>query len=249
MGNPIDTLSEKYFSGAPLYVEFVRVEQCECIHIHWRDLRILMTVEQFKRFFETLKDAYKIWDKELSPEKDVLLISSNIPESPLFEGRGLIEEQHGELIHFHYADLRLELQPQTFLMMTRLFEQAKRKYNQKRVRYLPVKDIDPYDPGHFDNKEQWKEYDEKHPEREDNYEYHQIGIRFVQEKLGLSFFCDKMRPISVIKIGENKYKRLDGFKRYMAWKNTFGEDSKIPCYIEEGEVTPGNQDGQSWFLE
>jgi len=245
MGNPIRTLAEKWFSGSPLYHEFIRVEKCEYIHIHWRDLRILLTVEQFKSFFNTLETAYKKWNGKLSPDEDILLEIGNLPESIIFEGKGTIEEQHGEIIHFHYGDLRLELQPQTFLMMARLFEQAKKEYNKTRWTLVLLKDIDIYDPGHFDNKEEWLEYDKQHPERIDDYQQHVDGIKLIKKGIHEG---RTMRPISIIE--ENgRYKRLDGFKRCIAWKEVYGDDSMISCYIEEGSVTPGSQDGQSWFLE
>lgn len=246
MGNPIRILSEKDFSGVPLYEKILRVEKCEFMHIHWRDSRLLLTVEQFKKFFDTIEKAYRKWDGQLSPDKDVLIGMSDLPEDIIFKGKGMIEEQHGELIHVHYGDLRLELQPQVFLMLARLFEQAKREYNKTRVSMISLKDINMYDPGHFDNEEEWLEYDKQHPERTDNYQYHMTGIEII--KMGL---IEKrlMRPIPVIAIEDGRYDRLDGFKRCIAWKEVYGDESMIPCYIEEGSVTPGNQDGQPWFLE
>ena len=245
MGNTKRILSEKYMSGAPLYHNLLRVEKSEHIHIHWRDSRILLTIEQFKKFFNTLEIAYKKWDGELLPGEDVLLEMSDLPGRIIFEGKGTIEEQYGDVIHFHYGDLRLELQPQTFLMLARLFEQAKREYNRARVSMVLLKDIDIYDPGHFNNKEDWLEYDKQHPKRTDDYQHHLVGIELIikglRKKRG-------MRPISII-MEDGRYKRLDGFKRCIAWKGVFGEESHIPCYIEEGSVTPGNQDGQPWFLE
>ncbi len=249
MGQPIRVLSEKNFSGAPLYAEFVRAEKCEYMHIHWRDLRILLSVEQFKLFSGMIQSACKKWDGTLSPNEDILLECPELPGGIILDGKGLIEEQHGELIHVHYGDLRLELQPQTFLMMARMFEQAKRKYNKARVVLISIKEIDPYDPGHFATKEEWLEYDRQHPERTDDYQQHRDGIELVKQGLIAGKI---MRPISVMKIEENKYQRIDGFKRFMAWKEIFAVhnmESPILCYIEKGNVTPGCQDGQPWFLE
>lgn len=245
MGDTKRMLSEKLFSGQALYFNLVRIEKSEYIHIHWRDSRILLTVDQFKIFFYALEKSYRKWDGQLSPGEDVLLEMAGIPDKPIFECEGAIEEQHGDVIHFHYGDLRLELEPQTFLMMARLFEQAKREYNSARVKMISLKEIDIYDPGHFDNEEDWLEYDKQHPERTDDYQYHMVGIEMI--KKGLSHMR-VMRPIPVVK-KDDRYNRLDGFKRCIAWKEVFGDESMIPCYIEEGNVTPGNQDGQSWFLE
>ena len=239
MGNPIRTLSEKHFSGAPLYAEFVRVEETECIHIHWRDMRILLSPEQFKVFHKTVLDAFNKWDGKLSPDEDVLLEQIEIPGVIAFEGIGSIEEQHSELIHFHYGDIRIELQPQRFLMIARLFEQAKRKYNADRMRMIPIKDINPYDPGHFATEEEWLD--------KEDYQQHMDGMELVKQ--GIIQDYKKMRPISVIIADKGKYQRIDGFKRFMAWKEIYGDDYSIPCYIEKGNVTPGCQDGEPWFLE
>ena len=111
MGNPKRTLSEKYFAGAPLYSDCVRVEQCEAMHIHWRDMRILLTLSQFKAISELMETVSEKWNGQLSPNTDIPLCQKTLPDATLFENRGLIEEQHGELIHVHYGDLRLELQP------------------------------------------------------------------------------------------------------------------------------------------
>ncbi|MCK5609732.1 hypothetical protein KAR91_48105 [Candidatus Pacearchaeota archaeon] len=246
MGNTKRMLSEKDFSGVALYSKLLRVEKSEYMHIHWRDLRLLLTVDQFKKFFATLEKSYRKWDGQLSPGQDNLLEMSDIPERTIFERKGAIEEQHGDVIHFHYGDLRLELEPQTFLMLARLFEQAKREYNLNRIKMIPLKDINIYDPGHFNNKEDWLEYDKQHPERTDDYAYHRLGIEIIKIIL-----CEEkriMRPIPIVPT-DDKYNRLDGFKRCIAWKEVYGNESMIPCYIEEGNVTPGNQDGQPWFLE
>ena len=247
MGKIKRMLAKKYFSGQALYSKLIRIEKSEFIHLHWRDLRILFTVEQFKKFFETLEKAYEKWDGELSSGEDTLLDMNSLSESTIFEGIGSIEEQEGDagIINFHYGDLRLELEPQTFLMMARLFEQAKREYNRTRVAMVLLRDIDIYDPGHFNNKEEWLEHDKQYPERTDDYQHHLVGIELIIKGLRKK---REMRPISII-MENGRYKRLDGFKRCIAWKGVFGEESRIPCYIEEGSVTPGSQDGQSWFLE
>lgn len=247
MGQPLRTLSKKNFSGSPLYHNIVRAEKCEWMHIHWRDMRILLSQAQFGIFSDMMKKSYQKWDGTLSPEEDVLLDSPTLPDGIAFDNIGLIEEQHGNLIHVHYGDLRLELQPQTFLMMARMFEQAKRKYNEIRMEMIDMELVDQYDAGHFETEEEWREYDKQHPGRTDDYQQHRVGIELVKQGL---IRGRMMRPISVIKNEEDdKFKRLDGFKRYVAWKEVYGDGSKVPCYVESGNVTPGCQDGQPWFLE
>ncbi len=88
MGKPIRLLAEKWFSGSPLYHNLLRIEQCEYMHIHWRDLRVLLTVEQFKEFANLTERVFEKWDGKLTSNEDILLESVDIPESIIFEGKG-----------------------------------------------------------------------------------------------------------------------------------------------------------------
>ena len=242
MGTVKRVLAKKMFAGASFFHDQVRIECAEAMHIHWRDIRLLATPAQFIELMSILDFANLKWNGRLSLE-DITLYESTLPDETLFNCAGYIEEQENDVIHFHYQDMRIEMTPERFLMLARLFEQAKREYNKNHVVWVPLDQIDPYDPGHFSNEADWREYDRANPDRTDNYDNHVEGIKKVIDGLNSG---RRIRPIAVKKQGD-MYKRYDGFKRYMAYK--WLNRPEIPCYIMGEDVTPGCQDGQPWFLE
>jgi hypothetical protein len=243
MGVVKKILAKKSFAGASFFHDQVRVEVAEAVHVHWRDSRILATPDQFTGFVKCLANAHFVWDGKLN-EDDTTLSELTLSNDILFNCTGVIEEQENGIIHFHYQDLRIEMTPERFLMLARLFEQAKREYNKDHVVELPLDKIDPYDPGHFDNEVDWRDYDRANPDRVDNYDAHVDGIKKVIDGIESG---RNIRPIAVKEKEGGLYKRYDGFKRYMAYKLL--NRHEIPCYIMGEDVTPGCQDGQPWFLE
>jgi len=99
--------------------------------------------------------------------------------------------------------------------------------------------IYPFDGTHFAEKELWDQ---------DDYDFHQEGIVYIKGVLK----TEPVLPIAV-RLSENlpfgKYERLDGFKRFMAMKESGYR--KIPCFIydeSDGDiVTPGMQHGMSLY--
>ena len=249
MGDIARILAAKTSFSAPLFNDKLRLEAAEAMHIHWRDLRILATVSQFETVGDAFYKAFKKWDGSLSEDEDVNLSYPVLPDGILFDTICSIEEQESGIIHFHYGDIRLELKSEIFLFLARLFEQAKKKYNNSRVDMMPLDSIDPYDLGHFPTEREWLEYDREHSDRSDDYYYHEDGIRKVISGI---IFGKKIRPITVQERAQ-KYKRTDGFKRYMAYKRLrdWGDPRRnlIPCYVVDHNVPAGVQDGQPWFLE
>jgi len=238
MGEVKRDLDRKILSGVSFFRDDLRIEVAELIHVHWRDVRILATPEQFRAFLDGMKAADKAWEGNLSPEQDVALSNSGIPGQVTFENIATIEEQENGCIHFHYQDIRIEMPVNRFLMLARLFEKAKMRYNKSRAVMLPMELINPYDGTHFKDRDEWIKWDNN------DFEYHQEGI--VKTVQGIS--CGiKIRPIVVIKQeGPIPYQRLDGFKRYMAYE--YLNKREIPCYIYD-EYLPGVQDGQTTFEE
>jgi hypothetical protein len=229
-------LSRKVFSGQPFFHNQLRIESAEAIHIHWRDIRILATPRQFTELIFGMENARNAWDGKLS-EQDIALSNNTLPEDTLFFNEGVIEEQENGCIHFHYQDMRIEMTPERFLMMARLFEQAKKAYNNEHEVMILMDLINPYDGGHFPTESEWRKYDS------DDYDRHMDGIAKVVDGIKKG---KRIRPIAV-KAQDGRYQRYDGFKRYMACKQLGW--ANIPCYVVGDDVTPGCQDGQPWFLE
>lgn len=229
-------LAKGTFNGKPFFHDQLRIESAEAVHIHWRDIRLLATPRQFTGFCANIEIAHRRWDGDTS-EEDSVLSTWEIPDGTLFKDEIAIEEQENGVIHFHYQDARIEMTPRRFLMMAELFEQAKKEFEIE----IPMDQIEPYDPGHFPDEESWRAYDRENPDRTDNYDYHMEGINKILVGLSLG---KRIRPIAV-KEGNPKYERLDGFKRYMAYKAL--NHTTIPCYVMNS--WHGCQDGLSWFLE
>lgn len=234
MGDIKEILAEIEFDGQPLFGDKLRIESSEAIHIHWRDLRILATVNQFMEIGEGFKRAFGTWNGNLS-ENDITLSETTIPEDIIFENKGKIEEQNNGVIHFHYRDIRLELTVKNFLLVAFLFNKAREGYLLTRKVIIPLEDINLYDKSHFATEKEWNS---------NKYLYHQEGITLVKKGIIQGRI---IRPIAVAN-GEKPYQRMDGFKRYMAYKEL--EMRKIPCYLlEPNDIWPGFQHNESWFLD
>ena len=107
---------------------------------------------------------------------------------------------------------------------------------------IDMDEISPFDGKHFLNSEDWKEQE---------YKEHRQGIAFVKKGIKEG---KKITPIAVREcktVSDKKYERVDGFKRYIAYKEL--RLKKIPCFLytkEDGPmVTPGMQYGLPVFEE
>ena len=131
MGKVTQLLSYiKIATDQAMYKGSTRIEVSEAVHIHRRDVRTLMTPNQFEHFSVSVEKAKKRFNGQLSPS-DVILDYSEIPDLELFDREWKIEEVKGGLIHFHYGDLRIEMTPKRFEMLAGLFQTALEIYNGK----------------------------------------------------------------------------------------------------------------------
>ena len=103
---------------------------------------------------------------------------------------------------------------------------------------IPIEEINPYDRRHQGVHEKWK----RGPI---DYDHHVEGIKIVKDGLQCG---GQILPILITPVVgiSYKYQRLDGFKRYMAYKQL--EKEKIPCYVNKmAEVEPMRQDQMSFW--
>ena len=118
---------------------------------------------------------------------------------------------------------------------------------------VPIEEINPYDIVHKE--------DPTSPHGYLCYDLHetQAHEESIQVCIELIKRGHKILPISIVPIDlrdkeysgplkkGQKYQRLDGFKRYMAWKRLAYE--KIPCYIFHSvNIRPGNQKYRPWII-
>lgn len=103
-----------------------------------------------------------------------------------------------------------------------------KKETPENVHYIPLSQINPFDA--------W------HTKTEDGFNVdgnqtsgHLSSIKFIKKRI---LEGAVMRPILVMKMGNNTYQRLDGFCRYWAYKE-LGRD-KIPCIFGTARGGQGN---------
>jgi len=224
----------------------VWADLCEDIHLHYRNLRLDFSMLEWATFRAAVNHLGKAVEhciekydyEEGDPNFLVgMYFNTLIPsDSEYYPNRCTLELQKDNTVHFHYRDVRLHWTLQEFKQIGALFENAMEKLRAAEQTKFPYKDvttathtsvpidmIQPYDAGHL-------------PFAEDDR--HREGIEHVKKliKSGAN-----IRPILVAPDGQ----RLDGFKRYMAFKE-LGCD-RIDCIIDPfGQM--GGQHNQSLVL-
>lgn len=224
MGNVRAVLSTKDIDAVGMYNEFVRTELCETIHLHYRDLRLNLTGEQFLNVKKTLQDGYQRWvdlGKPYPGNKDDLLCVLKMEDEQIFKNEMKIELVEGGYVHIHYKDMRLEVQFYTFFLFVTLFKEACLTL-ERIVVGIPVDLIDPYDHCHFEDKEKWFN---------DDYAVHERGIEYMMMRIKKG---DEIVPIEVTPRPDGTFWRRDGYKRYMSYKR-LGKKT-IPCYVVSEET-------------
>lgn len=68
MGQTLDKLGEKRLEGKAIFNNRFVVEVCEAIHVHYRNLRILLSPNDFSEMAHGMSDALKRWEQRGFPE-------------------------------------------------------------------------------------------------------------------------------------------------------------------------------------
>lgn len=93
----------------PMFNNSLRVELCENVHIHYRNVRLEFSPEEFLTFRETVLRCHPDRVNEFPYGKDhVLLATAALPEETAFDDRMVFEEQTDGSFHIHYRNLRGE---------------------------------------------------------------------------------------------------------------------------------------------
>lgn len=87
----------------------LKVELCENVHLHYRNLRLEFSKEEFLFLLKHLKslDEKEIEDFEYKDNSKDLIHTNDLPTSTEFNDRLQIEEV-GDHYHVHYRNLRIE---------------------------------------------------------------------------------------------------------------------------------------------
>jgi len=213
MGNIFKQLATKLIrKKSTLQATRMTVEKCENIHLHYRNMRLEFSEEEFNFFADQIKKSQEVLKQH--PEETEflpLMASLDLKENPEFFPDRISVEANVGSIHVHYKNLRLEYTPDEFSEFTESILAANNSFKDIRheVIYLPLEDILVDDGGH--------RLDESHP---DGFVCHnQTEHREQIDKIKLALEEGKfIRPIAVLDAGSRPFQRMDGFCRYIAHK-------------------------------
>ena len=135
MGHVDKMLSEvKTSDKTRYYNDFFSIEVCENFHIHWRNMRLQLTSEEFKILSEAMNEAYTRWELLRKPypyPETIYLIKpwSVLPNEQLFKNEISVEQQvknpNLPEIHFHYKNVRIDLSLEELRELKKLFTEMK----------------------------------------------------------------------------------------------------------------------------
>ena len=146
-----------------------------------------------------------------------------------------------ENVHIHYRNIRIELSTNEFCDMYRSMRKAyivltKYLLSHAETKEISMQRIDPYDPGHKKNGNNFDCGEEQSK--------HRKGIDYIKQLISEG---KKIRPIAIVwDDSKNRYKRMDGFKRFWAFKEL--GYTKINCYILK-EYVAGIQENMSACID
>lgn len=132
MGQTIKALSERQTSPRTIFNHRFVVEICEQVHVHYRNLRIIMSLTDWIQFAKGNADALKRWEAMKSPETregtHIELCRKEVAKNPVDKGniqvnlnRNLYAAHEGRVfaegagfeeplyVHLKIRDLRLEM--------------------------------------------------------------------------------------------------------------------------------------------
>lgn len=232
MGNVKQVLGESQLPKRQHYYSKIWADVCENLHIHYRNLRLEFSEEEFDEFCRVvalMHQKSKEFRKDYKESPDNKTISmrtkTSMPaQSRYYTNRLRVEDEMDGSVHVHYRDLRIHMTKDEYNKFVDTLTKEK-----KSVVKIPINKINPYNNTH---PEGWQNYDR----------YHREGIEMVKELINEG---RKILPIAVTKElnKDGKHQRLDGFKRYFAFKE-LGYD-EIDCVYD---TTRGCQDKMAWDI-
>ena len=144
MGNTIKFLAYKKIKAeSDIYSDHHTIERCEDFHLHWRNLRLIFTKEEFDYFCKSVQHAWTKWQRQRKPNPEPdkslpeYLFSSKInpvhgrrPNDFQIEIQGDLPYMPKDMIHIHYKSLRLDVSHNEFLELAEEFIKAKKEFEE-----------------------------------------------------------------------------------------------------------------------
>ena len=148
MGKTLENLAKKEITGKSVFNNRFVVEVCEKMHVHYRNLRILMSLSDWLEMAKGIRDSLSRWENLGKPEprsgthielcrKQVgsepledSVIAINLNKNLYLENEGKIFAEGSELgdqtyIHLKVRDLRIELSLGEFKQLADAITEAK----------------------------------------------------------------------------------------------------------------------------
>ena len=158
MGKVIAPLAEGVVPSQTIFDRRLVIECCERFHIHWRNMRLELTAENWKAFVSTFESAIAKWRECGSPDEHMHLelakymMDTNEIVHPMSVGVELCEnlyksmkDTHGAdadfwdedaFVHFHYRDMRFEMSVADFMGFSTAMSSARHKLQVGTVKPL-----------------------------------------------------------------------------------------------------------------
>lgn len=97
--------------GKPLFNTRACIDLCENVHLHYRNLRLEFSKEEFLLLLSMLKglDSQEIANFQYSPTSFKEAANIQLPTKTEFDTRLVVEQQVEGHYHIHYRNLRIEL--------------------------------------------------------------------------------------------------------------------------------------------
>ena len=130
MGKIIKHLKKINSRFNPLYSNSTRYESAECIHFHWRNLRIVMSKKEFLSVIKLNSASMDKWEtigRTAGCGDGHLLGEENIPKESEVTGNTIAIELNENCIHLHIRDIRLELKEDEFIELANCIEKGEKE--------------------------------------------------------------------------------------------------------------------------
>jgi len=148
MGQTLQKLSKKELTEKAIFNNRFVIEICEKVHFHYRNLRLILSKEDWIELAKGCKDSLERWTKLGSPEPKegvhIELCRKEVAKQPLFDNeiainlnKNLYEVNEGKIysegagldgktyVHLKIRDQRLELKPSEFMQLADAIIEAK----------------------------------------------------------------------------------------------------------------------------
>lgn len=141
MGTIKRILVERRIGRQGYYPDHARLELAENVHLHWRDLRLVMSITDMLILRGILSDGVSAWETMGRPEslpEFKVLDENRLRDEGYHADRLAVEEQDDGSVHIHYRDLRIHLMPADMLLLARQLRWAMLEYIRSHVETVDI---------------------------------------------------------------------------------------------------------------